>query len=78
MNYNLSLLQPIFGLLIGVLFIIFSSKVAFYLQKVFEKLPKYDQNMYRDLSVRPVYIKIIGVVYIFIAIRGIIARFTNA
>ncbi len=77
MNNLINLLQPILGALTGILLIVFSTQVALFLQKVLEKFPKYDKNIFKDLSVRPIYIKIIGVIYIFVAINGLIAKLSN-
>ena len=64
-------LGPISGFAVGVLLIVFRGKIAIVIQRVVEAFFKlFPMNEYRPfkLSVRPSFIAILGVMYIFVAI----------
>jgi len=69
-------LGPIEGFIIGVLLIVYRNKVSNWLQKGFEKFPKYDDGvkaLNMKFSVRPHFIIIMGVLFVLISISGFIA-----
>ena len=66
-------LGPIQGIIIGLCLIVFRDRVRQFLQKAFEKYPKYEdgvKSLNMKFEVRPGYIIILGLIFIFIAIAG--------
>ena len=71
-------MEPLFGIVIGVLFIIFRERICTLLQIFFEKFPKYEDGVKAlniNFSIRPVFIFALGVLLIFVSIIGVIASF---
>ncbi|WPD24831.1 MAG: hypothetical protein SD837_09745 [Candidatus Electrothrix scaldis] len=69
-------LVPIRALVIGLLLIFFKKKVSQLIPKTFEKFPKYEEGakvLKVKFEVNPNYIAVLGVVYIFIALRTFFA-----
>jgi hypothetical protein len=69
-------LGPTQGFLIGVLLIVFRNKVAIYLEKIFIKFPKYRdgaKSLNYQYSVKPIYLVILGVIFILIAMGGFVS-----
>jgi len=61
------------GLIIGICLIFFRDKIAVYLPKIFEKFPKYQAGMDGfnvKFEMRPVFITILGVIFILMSIGG--------
>ena len=66
-------LGPIEGLIIGICLIVFSKKVGLFLQKSFDKFPKYKDGVETfniKFEVRPVFIVIIGFIFVAIGLAG--------
>jgi len=66
-------LGPFQGFIIGLCLIIFRKKVSQFIQKAFEKFPKYEEGINSQnvkFEVRPIHITIIGLIFLFIAIAG--------
>jgi len=66
-------LGPLQGIIIGLCLIIFKEKVSRFLQKAFEKFPKYEdgaKSLNMKFEVRPVYLTILGLIFILISIAG--------
>jgi len=57
-------LSPIFGLICGILLIVFREKVAQSIEIGFKKFPVYDRSVF-DFSVKPVNVVFIGAILIF-------------
>lgn len=66
---------PLQSFVIGILLIVFREKIATWIQKVFEKFPKYEdgvKSLNMKFSVKPVFIAILGAMYTLMAILGIV------
>ena len=74
MNTIVYLLPPLIASIFGVLVILFSKNISVFLQVFWERVPKYDKTMFKDLSVKPFYIVTLGVVYTFVAIMSLVER----
>ena len=73
MGYYLGSIQ---GVIIGVILIVFRHKAANYIQKAFTKFPKYEdgaKTLNFQYSVKPIYLAILGVIFILIAVAGFIS-----
>lgn len=57
-------LDPIIGLLLGILMIVFRVKIAHLLEKGINKSPIYDRSVF-DLTVKPINVVWIGAIFIF-------------
>ena len=67
---------PIQGFLIGVLLIVYRHNATAYVQKAFTKFPKYEDganSLKYQYSVKPLYIVILGIIFIVIAVGGFIS-----
>ena len=71
---------PIQGFLVGLLLIVFRKIVAVYIEKAFKKFPKYEEgtkSLHYQYVVKPIYITILGGIFILIALGGFITMFTS-
>jgi hypothetical protein len=65
---------PIQGIVVGVLLIVFRDKVAIFLRKSVERFPKYkdgEKTFNLKYSIRPIFIIILGVLFILISCYGL-------
>ena len=74
MNTFFYLLPPVLASIFGVFVIVYNKKVCVFLQAFWERAPRYDKTMFKDLSVRPIYVIAIGVIYTLIAVVSFIER----
>jgi len=74
MNTIVYLLPPLIASIFGVLAILFSKNISIFLQVFWERVPKYDKTMFKDLSVKPIYIAMLGVIYTFVAVMSFVER----
>jgi hypothetical protein len=68
-------LGPLKGLILGLLFIIFRNQVARGLTKFYQKFPKWEEGvkiLNLNLSVKPVYITMLGAVIIVVSVVALI------
>jgi hypothetical protein len=68
-------LTSINGIIIGIALIVFRKKVCVFLQKTYEKFPKYEDGIKTfniKFTVRPFFITILGSIIIFMSIVGLI------
>lgn len=72
-------LGPLQGLIIGLILIIFNEKASQFIQKAFEKFPKYEngvKSLNMKFDIRPIYVIILGLIFLLIAIAGFIEIIT--
>ena len=68
---------PLQGFVIGFLLIIFRNKISFFLQQSVKKFPKYkdgEKTFNLNYSVKPIFILILGAIFITIAFVGSLTK----
>ena len=67
--------EPINGIILGILLIVFRNKVCMFLQRVYEKFPKYEDGVKMlniKFTIRPIFITILGSLILIISIFALI------
>lgn len=73
-------LGPIQGFIVGTLLIVFRSQVAAYIEKGMTRFPKYEdgeKHFKLQYSVKPIYLVVLGVIFILIATAGLLSRLAS-
>jgi hypothetical protein len=73
----MSIIQTIIPIIAGILAIIYRRKVSLFIQKAYEKFPKYEDGVKAfniNFSVRPGFITILAVIWILISLMSFIGQ----
>ena len=73
----MSIIQTIVPIIFGILAIIYRQKVSIFIQKTYEKFPKYEDGIKAckiSFTVRPVFITILAVIWILISLMSLIGQ----
>ena len=73
----MSIIQTILPIIAGILAIIYSRNVCRYIQKVYEKFPKYEDGVKAfkiSFTVRPISITILAAIWILISLISLIGQ----
>ena len=73
----MSIIQSTVPIIAGILAIIYRRKVSFFIQKAYEKFPKYEDGVKAfkiSFTVRPVFITILAVIWILISLMSLIGQ----
>jgi len=71
------IIQTAVSITIGILAIIYRRKVSLFIQKTYEKFPKYEDGVKAfkiSFTVRPVFITILAVIWILISLMSLIGQ----
>lgn len=72
-------LAVIKGFVFGVLLIVFRNQIALFIENVMTRFPKYqdgESHFKWKYSVRPVYLAMLGSIFIFVALRVLLSIIT--
>ena len=72
---------PIQGIIVGILLIVFRCKVSILLRKSVERFPKYkdgEETFNLKYGIRPIFIIILGALFILISCHGLFAILMNS
>ena len=73
----MSIIQSTVPVIIGILAIIYRRKVSLFIQKAYEKFPKYEDGVKVfkiSFTARPVFITILAVIWILISLMSLIGQ----
>ena len=73
----MSIIQAIIPIIFGILAIIYRQKVSIFIQKAYEKFPKYEDGVKAfkiSFTVRPVFITILATIWILISLMSLIGQ----
>ena len=73
----MSILQSTVPVIIGILAIIYRRKVSLFIQKAYEKFPKYEDGVKAfkiSFTVRPIFITILAAIWILISLISLITQ----
>ena len=73
----MSIIQSTVPIIAGILAIIYRQKVSIFIQKAYERFPKYEDGVKAfkiSFTVRPVFITILAVIWILISLMSLIGQ----
>ena len=73
----MSIIQTIVPIIAGILAIIYRRKVSLFIQKAYEKFPKYEDGVKTfkiSFTVRPGFVTILAVIWILISLMSFIGQ----
>jgi len=71
------IIQTSVSIIVGILAIIYRRKVSLFIQKVYERFPKYEDGVEAfkiNFSIRPVFITILAAIWILISLISLITQ----
>lgn len=68
------LISPVFSVIVGIAVVSYSRRIADFFQTIVDKLPSSDRYDPEDLTIKPIYITILGVLFTIACIIGVFER----